>query len=587
MGRYFENQTINDIINRIDIVDIVSENVKLTRRGNRYWGICPFHEEKTSSFSVTPDKNLFYCFGCHAGGNVFTYLMKRDGIDFPEAVEILAAKAGVQLVAARNSKTDDVRKKVIEINNAAAMYYNQLLLNGEHPQAQEYVINRGLNRQIIEEFTIGYAPNQWNALEEFLLKKGYPEKYIKMSGLIRRSSSGDKYFDLFRNRILFPIKQYNGEILGFGGRVMDDSLPKYLNTPETEIFSKRKNLYGLYQAREAIRRENLAILVEGYMDCVKIHQNQIKNAVASLGTAFTSDQAALLKRYTEKVLMLYDADEAGQRETMRAIDILRGQGLEVEVVTLAGGKDPDEFLRMYGKEEFLYYIQNNKISFIEFKINKYINQEKVINFEAQKSIINAVKNDISSLNSQLEKDRYIKILAQKLRLEENLVYREISSKKRDIHLEGGNKSQKYRDNIKYGNYSLEEKILAAMIRNNAVYEKIKSSIGINFFSKQAYKDFIRIYDDVRNLQGMYNIEDIDLNQTLARIEFMLEDIPEINAVLINNFIRNVKLLKSKKRKQAIFDRINILSTEGDFDNLMNFILELDSILNQTREGGIK
>ncbi len=586
MTRYYNDQLLNDITNRLDIVDIVSETVKLTRKGNRYWGLCPFHEEKTSSFSVTPDKNLFYCFGCHAGGNIFTYVMKRDGIEFGEAVEMLAGRAGVQLtLSSKNKKADQIRKNVLEINQAAAQFYNRNLLSNQHQLAYDYMVSRGIKQETIEEFKIGYAMDSWNALEEHLLKKGYAEHYIKISGLIKRSSN-DRYYDLFRNRIIFPISQYNGDLLGFGGRVIDDSMPKYLNTPETELYSKRRNLYGLYQAREAVRKENEVLLVEGYMDCVKIHQNGIKNCAASLGTAFTSEQAVLLRRYAERVIILYDGDEAGQRETLRAIDILRDQELNVEIVTLPGGKDPDEYLELYGKEEFLHYIKNNKVTYLEFKINRYINQEKEMNLEGQRKIINSVKMDINSLASEIEKYYYIKTLAKKLRLEENIVYREISSKSRDNRPIAENKSIKYRDNIEYGNYSLEEKILAAMLKSKQIYKKIKSSIGIDFFTKAEYQEFILQYDLIQNLQQMTEIDDEKMMPIIARIEFMMEDIGEIDDIGIDNFIRRVTLVKAKRRQRIIYHKLNILNTEGDFNSLMKFILEIDTILNTTREGGI-
>jgi len=585
LTRYYDDQILNDIMNRLDIVDIVSESVKLTRKGNRYWGLCPFHEEKTSSFSVTPDKNLFYCFGCHAGGNIFTYIMKRDGLEFGEAVEMLASRAGIQIaVSSKNQKTDRVRKSVLEINQAAAQYYHQALLSDQ--VALDYMVRRrGINRQTIEEFKIGYAADAWNNLEEYLLKKGYPEQYLKTSGLIKRSST-DRYYDLFRNRIVFPISQYSGEIVGFGGRVIDEGMPKYLNTPETELYSKRKNLYGLYQAREAVRKENEVLLVEGYMDCIKIHQNGIKNCAASLGTAFTSEQAVLLRRYAEKVIILYDGDEAGQRETMRAIDILRDQELNVEVITLPGDKDPDEYLELYGKEEFLHYIKNNKVTYLEFKINRYINQEKQMNLDGQKKIISSVKMDIKGLTSEIEKDYYIKTLAKKLQLEENIVYREISSKNRDNRPVEENKSKKYWDNIEYGNYSLEEKILASMLKNKQVFSKIKSSIGIDFFTKPDYREFIFQYDLMQNLQQMTDNADEAMMAIIARIEFMLEDIGEIDDITIDNFIRRVNLMKAKKRQRIIYHKLSTLNTEGDFNSLMKFILEMDTILNKTREGGI-
>lgn len=587
MNRYYNEQLLNDISQRIDIVDIVSETIKLTRKGNRYWGLCPFHQEKTPSFSVAPDKNLFYCFGCHAGGNLFTYIMKRDGLDFAEAVEMLASRAGVTLELSNRSRQEDgTRKRVLEVNQAAAEFFNQMLLSATNKLALNYIKGRGINPDTISQFQLGYALDSWNALEEYMLKKGYAQEYIKLSGLIKRSSS-DRYYDLFRNRIIFPISSYDGKVVAFGGRVMDGSLPKYLNTPETDIYSKRKHLYGLYQARDSIRKENQVLLVEGYMDCIKMHQNGIRNCVATLGTAFTSEQGILLRRYAEKVIIIYDGDEAGQRETLRTAQVLQEQDLKVEILTLPAGKDPDDYLELHGKEEFLHYIQNNKVTYLEFKINRYINQAQEMNFEAQKTIINEVKGDINALKSEIEADYYIKSLARKLRLEQGLVYREISSKKRGILPISKNKSSKDRDNIEYGNYSLEEKILAAMLKDPGVYARIKNTIGTDFISDPGYRELISHCTHRGQLKQWIQVEDEKISSTAARLEFILEDIEEADTVKIDNFIRRVAMTKAKRRQQILYHKLDILKTEGDFNSIMKFILEIDTILNETREGGYR
>jgi len=536
---------------RLDIVDIVSETVKLTRKGNRYWGRCPFHQEKTASFSVTPDKNLFYCFGCHAGGNIFTYVMKREGLEFKEAVEVLAAKAGIELIQSKNKKFDEKRKNILEINRAAAGFYYQLLMEQKHFRAWEYINKRKINKDTCDNFKIGYAPDKWNVIEEYLLKKGFPERYIKESGIIKRSSNGDRYFDLFRNRIIFPIQQYNGEIVGFGGRVLDDGVPKYLNSPETEVYSKRNNLYGLYQARETIRRENEVLLVEGYLDCIKLYQNGIQKAVASLGTSLTTEQAVLLRRYAEKAVVLYDGDEAGQREAVRAIDILREQDFAVDVITLPGGSDPDEYLDSYGKEEFLHYIQNNKINCLEFKINRCIQSEKDLDLAAINRIINAIKNEIKLLHSEIDRDYYIKLLAKKLNLEENVVKREISGQNGSIKVGIKNKSPILRNNIKYGNYSLEEKILSAMLKNSSVYERIKLAIGLDFFHNTEYAQFIEYYDSLQGpsdfrIQQMAKDNNNLLEQVLARVVFILEDCDKVGSIEIDNFIRTIIMNRTRK-----------------------------------------
>ncbi|MEN6349372.1 MAG: DNA primase [Syntrophomonas sp.] len=593
MTTYYNDQLLIDIQARLDIVDLVSETVKLSRKGNRYWGLCPFHEEKTSSFSVTPEKNMFYCFGCHAGGDIFSFLMKRDGLEFKEAVEILAARAGVEIPRSGTKKGSDQRKKVIEVNQEAADFYHNVLFSRHGHPGIEYLKKRGISPRTVENYKIGYAPDKWNSLEAYLFKKGLPQEALKTSGLIKRSDNQDRYYDLFRRRIIFPIFHYNGDIVGFGGRVLDDGLPKYLNSPETEIFSKRRELYGLFQAREAIRQKNEAIIVEGYLDCLKLHQYDIKNTVATLGTALTREQAGLLRRYTEKVLIIYDSDEAGQRETMRAIDILAEEGLIVNAVTLPGAKDPDEYLDLCGKEEFLQYIQNNRVSHIEFKLNRHIQSDKVLNLEDKSRAIALVRNDIGRLNSELERDYYVKLLAQRLIIEENLVVKELD--KQDGHKEGikRNNSKIIRDNIKYCSYGLHEKILALMFSREEVFEKIKNSIGLEFFARQDYKLLVKNFEYMKST-GEYSWNKFvqwanqeGLGSSLARIMFLMEEENPIVDIEIEEFIHKVLNLKRKSRWQKLYSDLNRLDHEGDFNSWLGFLVELNHFLNHTREGGIK
>ncbi|HBQ26279.1 MAG TPA: DNA primase [Syntrophomonas sp.] len=587
----YDNRVTREISERLDIIDIIGETVKLSRKGNRYWGLCPFHAEKTPSFSVTPERNMFYCFGCHAGGDIFSFVMKRDGLDFKEALEMLAARAGIKLASTSVSRDQEHRKRVIEVNRAAAEFYHQMLLSHQGSAALDYLKRRGIKTETILTYKLGYAPEQWNALEEYLLKKGFSQEYVKLSGLIKRNENRNSYYDLFRKRLMFPIFQYNGDILGFGGRVLDDTLPKYINTPETELYSKRKVLYGLYQARKAIRSTNEAVLLEGYMDCIKLQQAGVDNCIASLGTALTQEQANLLCRYTENVLILYDGDEAGQRETLRAIDIFVEEALSVQVVTLPLGQDPDDFLEINGKEEFLQYIQNNKLSHIEFKINRYLKQEKTLNLEAKISIVNAVKNDINRLKSPIEKDYYIKILAQKLLMEPNLIYRELKVANKRQNPINRNKTQIYRDNIQYGNYSKDEKILATMLKDEKSFSMIKDSLGLNFLVRSEYKDMMNIYDQLEGSQEerLAKLGEImqqeGMAATYARIVFLIEEI-NVEEADVKEFIRRVQALKSKARWQKIYQQIDFLKAEGNFEHLLKFVLNLDSFLNETREGGI-
>lgn len=590
MAKYEDEQNIREIESRIDIVELVSETVNLSRKGNNYWGLCPFHPEKTPSFSVNRDKQMYYCFGCHVGGNIFSFVMKKDGLEFKEALEILAAKAGIEIARPQDRKIIDQRKQIVAVNNAATQYYQEMLISQQGRIARDYLEKRGIISESISSFKLGYAPDEWNSVEEYLLKKGFSAETVKLSGLIKRSENQNRFYDLFRNRIIFPIFQYMQDVVGFGGRSLGDGLPKYLNTAETELFSKRKNLYGLSQARESIREANTVFLVEGYMDCIKLQQSGIKNVVASLGTALTEDQARILRRYTEKVIVLYDGDEAGQRETLRAITVLRAANLKVEVVSLPSGKDPDEYLDNYGKEGFLQYIQNNRYSDIEFKLNRYLLATPTLDLNSKINIINQLKDDIMCLASAMEKDFYMKLLAQKLRVEENIVYQEFQSRyNRPSLIQNRNNIEILRNNNKYGNYGIQEKILAAMLKDDEIFTTIKNRIGTNFFANPDYRALVAIYEQLQGEQAekasdMRHIASAEgLEAAYARVAMLMDEGNPHEAREVEEFIKRVEQKKAEAAWQRVFDQLDMLGDTGDFDSVLSFILKLDRFTNATRE----
>ena len=590
MSRIYE-EVLREINSRLELADIVAETVQLTRKGNRYWGLCPFHQEKTSSFSVTPDRNMFYCFGCHAGGDMVTYIMKRETMDFREAVEYLANRAGVtvqkETPAARRKQ--DRARGVAAANLAATQFYQEILLSAKGKKGLEYMQERRLSPNIVEKFGLGFAPDTWNTIEDHLFKKAFSEEQVKSTGLIKRSDQQNRYYDLFRNRIIFPIHDQRGEVIGFGGRVLDGSLPKYLNTPETELFSKRKNLYGLYQARQAMRNLNQALVVEGYMDCLKLHQVGIENTVASLGTALTQEQARLLRRFVEEVILLFDGDDAGQREALRAVEVLHAEGLKVWVVSLPGGKDPDDYLDLYGKEEFLQYIQNSKVDHIEFKLNRYINSESELNLDTRIRIIKTVQKDITSLESELEKDYYTRLLSRRLQVEENLVRRELTkgSSRRGSEL---NKSGIFRDNTRYGKSSLEERLLVSMLKNSVIFEQIQGAVGLNIFRNGEYSQLIQSFADLMPINDhswdeLGNIARQEgFASAYARVSFLMEEEQGLKPVEVQGIIRRIQMRRRELRWHKLQERLNQISEDADFDQLLRFILDLDTFINPTHKG---
>jgi len=587
----FNEEVIREINSRLELADIVAETVQLTRKGNRYWGLCPFHQEKTSSFSVTPDRNMFYCFGCHAGGDMITYIMKRDNMDFREAVEYLANRAGVtvQKESPAARRKQERARGVVAANLAAAQLYREILLSAKGKKGLEYLQERRLSPEIVEKFGLGFAPDNWNTIEDYLFKKAFSQEQVKSTGLIKRSDQQNRYYDLFRNRVIFPIHDQRGEVIGFGGRVLDGSLPKYLNTPETELFSKRKNLYGLYQARQAMRNLNQALVVEGYMDCLKMHQAGIENTVATLGTAMTQEQARLLRRFVEEVVLLFDGDDAGQREALRAVEVLRTEGLRVWVVSLPGGKDPDDYLDLYGKEEFLQYIQNSKVDHIEFKLNRYIETETELNLDTRIRIIKAVQKDIASLESELEKDYYVRLLSRRLQVQENLIRRELNkgSSGRSSEL---NKSGILRDNTRYGKSSLEERLLVSMLKNTVIFEQVQETVGLNIFRNTQYRQMIHSYADLlpindHSWDDLGNIARLEgFASAYARVSFLMEEEPGLKPVEVQGIIRRIQMRRRELRWQKLQERLNQISEDADFDQLLRFILDLDTFINPTHKG---
>lgn len=343
-----ERDSKGEILRRLDMAQVVGEYVQLQRRGERLWGLCPFHNEKTPSFSVNPDRGMFYCFGCHKGGDLFTFVMEAEKLSFVEALRLLAEKAGVELSQGRTAG-DERREALLELNRRVAGSFGWLLRESkarEAEQAREYIAGRGFSAETVERFAVGYAPEDRGWLARFLEERGYSREFLRGCGLLRDDLSG-----MFRRRVMFPIENVRGEVLGFGGRAMGDAVPKYLNSPETAVFRKREAVFGLRQAVDSIRRSGSFVLMEGYTDVMATHQAGVTNAVATLGTALSEDQIRLLHRYAAKAILIPDADEAGRTAALRSLEALEAAGFDVEVVSLPGEKDPADLVQEEGGEK--------------------------------------------------------------------------------------------------------------------------------------------------------------------------------------------------------------------------------------------
>ncbi len=424
MGGPFTPDFIEAVRASSDIVQVVSDYVPLKRAGRRLKGLCPFHQEKTPSFSVDPENQLFYCFGCQTGGDIFKFVQIYDKLDFGETVEVLASRFGVPLPAVQRRGGDD-RERVLEINVAALAFFKNLLHQDAGRDCREYLAKRGLDEQTIERLGLGYAADDWEALRSHLVAKHNSVADLHKAGLVLPRKSGSGEYDRFRDRLIFPIRDIQGRVVAFGGRALAaDAQPKYINSPETPAYIKGSHLYGLDQARDAIRREGFAIVVEGYMDLAALVQNGFDNVVASLGTAFTPAQARLLSRYTHRVRFSYDGDAAGAQATARSLDMLLAQGFEIHVVELPGGADPDDILRVHGAAEYGRLVRDAP-EYLEFLVHRKIAEHGIADTRAKVAVVNAVLPHLAKLTNAIERTSWAARLADTLQIEDDLVLQEL------------------------------------------------------------------------------------------------------------------------------------------------------------------
>lgn len=413
---YYSQDLVEEIRSRSDIVDVISGYLKLQKKGSNYVGVCPFHNDKNPSMSVNQPRQMYYCFSCGAGGDVFKFVMDYENLTFPEAMKVLADRAGIKLpeqdMSRETKQQTDLKAQILELNKLAAKYYYYMLRQPPGKQGMDYLTGRGLSEETIQKFGLGYASKYSNDLYKYLKGKGYSDQLLKESGLMQVDEKRGMY-DKFWNRVMFPIMDANHRVIGFGGRVMGDGKPKYLNSPETKVFDKSRNLYGLNLAR--ISRKPNIILCEGYMDVIALHQAGFNQATASLGTAFTQQQSMILKRYTNEVLLTYDSDEAGVRAAMRAIPILKDAGLTAKVINMEPYKDPDELIKAKGAEEFQKRIDEAETSFF-FELRVLERQYNLREPESKTAFFREVSKKLLEFEAGIERSNYIEAAAERYHL---------------------------------------------------------------------------------------------------------------------------------------------------------------------------
>jgi DNA primase len=443
LANFIPEDKISEIKNAADIVDIVSEAVLLKKTGKNYVGLCPFHAEKTPSFTVSTDKQIFYCFGCGTGGNVFSFLMKQEGLSFPEAVRRLARRYSIDIpdkaLSPEQKRQINERENLLGINREAMVFFNQVLLKGGvGRRAKNYLDQRGISDQTIDDFKLGYAPDGWDNLLNFFSKKRVVPATVEKVGLVvaRKNKSG--YYDRFRNRIIFPIFDGNRQVVGFGGRVLDDSLPKYLNSPETPVYNKSRSLYGIHRAKDKCRATGTVFIVEGYLDLLALHQHGIENCVATLGTALTAQQVRILSRFASRIVLVYDSDEAGLRSAVRCIetfwqehvdfrrqDVFREEKADTHIMVLPSGHDPDSYVFEYGPEAFLE-AASKAPGIITFLMDCAI-RKNGLSTEGKIRIIADMQAPLAAINDSVARALYIKQVAERIGIDERAVAQRVGT----------------------------------------------------------------------------------------------------------------------------------------------------------------
>lgn len=498
---FYSDELVEEIRSKNDIVSVIGSYIRLQKKGSNHMGLCPFHNEKTPSFSVSPTKQMYHCFGCGVGGNVFTFIMEYENFTFVEALKFLAERAGVALPEREYSeeakRQSDMRARLLEVNKQAAKYFYYQLISPRGQAAHDYLVQRGLTEETIKQFGLGYSNKYSDDLYKYLKGQGYEDEFLKTSGLVtidERKGATDKFW----NRVMFPIMDANHRVIGFGGRVMGDGMPKYVNSPETLIFDKSRNLYGLNFARAS--RKQYLLICEGYMDVIALHQAGFTNAVAALGTAFTIFHANLLKRYTNEVLLTFDSDSAGTQAALRAIPILKEAGLTVKVINMKPYKDPDEFIKALGAEEYAKRIAEARNSFF-FEIDVLQSEYDMADPEQKTKFFHETAKKLLGFTEELERNFYLDAVAKNYQIDVEQL-RKVVNKLGSQIVVGLGEPREYHTDANRGKKTTEDGIsksqkllLTWLIEDNTLFDKVAEIIGPEDFTEGIYHEVaVQVFD---------------------------------------------------------------------------------------------
>ena len=584
----YSDDILNEIKENNDIVEVISQYVHLKRSGRNYFGICPFHNEKSPSLSVSPDKQIFHCFGCGIGGNVITFISKIEGIGFKEAIENLAERANISLptnTSQEDSRIEELKSKVYKVNLFTANYYHKRLYEPKSKIGQEYVKKRKLTNDTLEAYNLGFSGN-FDELYQALRKEGFKDEEILESGLVNKNDTG-KYIDRYRNRFMIPILDVRNRVIAFGGRVLDDSKPKYINSPENIVYSKGKHLFGLNVAKKGDTKKLL--IVEGYMDAISLHQRGITNVVASLGTALTTNQGWLLRKNTEEVILGFDSDGAGQTAILRTMEVMQNMGCDMRVLQMTGAKDPDEYIIKYGSARFKK-LMDEAISLIEFKVKILKQSLNLENAGDKVKFLNEIAKLISKIDNSIEREIYIEKIAKNYNISKEAIFGQVnkiqySGKTKSNVLEknkniSNKKTEEQNNKIKEETIKRENIIISILINNPENYNYIKKNINIEDFQYEINIKIIKeIYQELEkennNLNSVLDkLQDDKIQSHLTAI--MAEDYGITdNKKAIDDILKKYEKEKLEKRRDEL---IKETSLEQDKERKKKLGEELNEII---------
>lgn len=567
-----EDEKINQIREAVDIVDLIGEYVQLKKQGRNYFGLCPFHGENSPSFSVSTEKQIFHCFGCGAGGNIFTFLMDIEGYNFVESAKVLAEKGNVPLDVEMNkdSKRSNMpagSQQMVEAHDLLRKFYHHLLVNTKEGQdALEYLLKRGFTEETIEKFQIGYSLDSWDFVSKFLLKRGFPAEYMEQAGLIIYREKDESYFDRFRNRVMFPIMDHQGNTIAFSGRAMGDDEPKYLNSPETPIFNKSKTLYNFHHARPHIRKKEQVVIFEGFADCISAVRAGVENSVATMGTALTDQHIQLLKRNTDQILICYDSDSAGLNAANRAVNMLQDHEFSVKVALMPDKMDPDDYIKEFGEKSFVSEVIGASLTYMAFKMH-YLRRGKNVNNEGDRiQYIEEVLKEISRLPNAVERDHYLRQLSSEFSLSLDALEQQqrqvffTERKKGTLPQPATQKKMalQYEHKLKPAHHNAETKLIAHMLKSRDITFKIQQLLGQTAFHVDEHQAIITylyaFYEDGHEPDTSFfltYLPDPNLRRIVSEIEMMSvnEEVTDKELTdCINQVLKYEKLLKIKEKQ---------------------------------------